>query len=421
MRPRAQRTQDDGAVEHAQAGRGRGEVCRLQPGFGQGVGVIGGVGRGSLVRDRARLAWKRRLQEPLEIPCRGRAQQRDASQDRGGGERGQGARRAAGDGSLWHEHLAAEHGAQHGAEGQQHAGGFQAEVGEVVGEHGDQAGGQRGLHPIAAGVGLEVAEAQRQAGHDEKRARDAGLDQKSKGLILDELEPVGRRQGLVDRVHAAECPQPDARRVRADQPESIQPHANLSQVIAAGRHQRAGELLGSEAERDADDHHQADEHGGEAPAVKGLAIVRSGRKQEPRERPRPQGQHRAARQRRERAGGKHRRGDLPDPLSVAGGAGEGEGQGGEGGEFEKLGGVIGVDERPHGQTPAGGNQPVDLVFGYRAMAEAHHQRRQSPGRDQSGRDEAHAASGREHQRGQAHGQRRGGLGQPEIGFGRIEA
>ena len=48
----------------------------------------------------------------------------------------------------------------------------------------------------------------------------------------------------------------------------------------------------------------------------------------------------------------HSRDDLPYSLPVPGGAGEGEGQGGEGGQLEEFGGVVGIDEGTDGQAAA---------------------------------------------------------------------
>ncbi len=90
--------------------------------------------------------------EPRVEVARGRvAQQEDAGE---GGEKSddgeEGGASVAGSHVVGAAGLPAEDGAEQGAEGQQHARGFEPEVDDVVGEHGDHAGHQRGFDPIPA-------------------------------------------------------------------------------------------------------------------------------------------------------------------------------------------------------------------------------------------------------------------------------
>jgi hypothetical protein len=91
--------------------------------------------------------------------------------------------------------LPAEDGAEQGAERQQHAQGFEAEVDDVVGQHGDQAGHQRGLDAIPACLLPEPARDHKPKAKQQHRGRDSGLDQDAHWLDFDELEPNVRRQG----------------------------------------------------------------------------------------------------------------------------------------------------------------------------------------------------------------------------------
>ena len=336
-----------------------------------------------------------------------------SSRDHGGG--------AAGGGLVGHDRLPAEHGAQQGGKGQENARGFQAEIGQVVRQHRDQPGHQRRLDAIPPSVLGEVAHDQRQPREHQQGAWDAGLDQNADRLVLRELEPDRLGQALIDRIHAAKGAQADTHGMGAHDVESVPPQAQSALVARAGLREPANQPLGSETEGDADNHDQADEHAGEPGSVQRLALVGARREQVPDKRSAAQGQHRSARKGGQRAGREHRGDDLPNPLAVARRAREGEGEGGEGGQLEEFGGVVGIDEGADGQAAAVAEKAVDLVLGDGAMAEPDDQSGEAGHRHQAGRDEAHAAARGEHQRGEADGQCGGGVGHAQIGGGRVEA
>jgi len=98
-----------------------------------------------------------------------------------------------------------------------------------------------------------------------------------------------------------------------------------------------------------------------------------------------------------------------------------ERQGGEGGEFEELGGVVGIDEGADGQAAAGGEVAIDHGFGSGAMAKSGGQGQDAGAGDHAWRNETQAATAGQHQRGQGHAEGGGGFGELAIGFGWIEA
>ena len=323
------------------------------------------------VRQLAAGGGQRRLQQAVEIARGWHLQQAQTRQGAHAGDDADNHRGAMAGRLLVGHALSPEGRADQGAEGQQHPGRLEAKVDDVVRQHGHYPSHQRGLDAISARLFPEPTCDQNPKAQQQNRGHDSGFDEDAERLVLDELEPIDRRQGLVDGINAAKGAKTYAGGMGGNDGQGILRQRELGHIVANRAAKLVDDPIATEPDGEADDNNQCQEDGREPAAMQWLAFVGSWRKGKPGQRAHSQGKHRSPRQGGNSPGGKDPGKQFPDALSVACRSGKGKGQGGEGREFEELGGVVGVDEGTDHQAPACVETPKQQVFVEGAVAKPH--------------------------------------------------